>query len=72
MVYGELGTFPLELQTKIKMICFWNKLVSSEKYQKVSIEDLLEWLNYIFFCRGHTERFELSLPILYDSDKNHH
>jgi hypothetical protein len=30
MVYGELVRFPSELQTKIKMICFWYKLVASE------------------------------------------
>jgi hypothetical protein len=30
MFYGELGIFPSELQTKIKMICFWYKLVASE------------------------------------------
>ena len=29
MVDGELDRFPLELQTKIKMICFWYKLVST-------------------------------------------
>jgi hypothetical protein len=41
MVYGELGRFPLELQTKIKMICFWYKLVSSE----------IDFLaNFINFC----------------------
>jgi hypothetical protein len=30
MIYGELGRLPLELQTKIKMICFWYKLVTSK------------------------------------------
>jgi hypothetical protein len=39
------------------------------KNQKVSIEDLLEWLNYIFFCRGHTELVELGLPFFYDREK---
>jgi hypothetical protein len=29
MVYGELGQYLMELQIKIKMMCFWNKLVGS-------------------------------------------
>ena len=29
MVYGELGQYPMELQIKIKMLCFWNKLVGN-------------------------------------------
>ena len=29
MVYGELGRYPLEINIKMKMICFWFKLVSS-------------------------------------------
>ena len=28
MVYGELGQFPLELQTKKRMLNFWFKLVN--------------------------------------------
>jgi hypothetical protein len=24
MVYGEPGRYPMELQIKIKMLCFWN------------------------------------------------
>ena len=29
MVYGELGRYPIELQIKIKMFCFWNKIVGN-------------------------------------------
>ena len=58
MVYGELGRFPLELQTKIKMICFWNKLVSSKNklfgklYQLLltlhsSGSNKFKWINYV-------------------------
>jgi len=58
MVYGELGRFPLELQTKIKMICIWYKLVSSENKLSGKIYQLLltlhssgsnkfKWINYV-------------------------
>ena len=29
MVYGEPGRYPIELQIKIKMLCFWNKIVGN-------------------------------------------
>jgi hypothetical protein len=29
MVYGELGRYPIELKIKIKMLCFWNKIVGN-------------------------------------------
>ena len=29
MVYGELGQYPMVLQIKIKIMCFWNKLVGN-------------------------------------------
>jgi hypothetical protein len=29
MVYGELGRYPIELLIKIKMLCFWNKIVGN-------------------------------------------
>jgi hypothetical protein len=29
MVYGELGRYPVELQIKIKILCFWNKIVGN-------------------------------------------
>jgi hypothetical protein len=29
MVYGEPGRYPMELQIKIKMLCFWNKIVGN-------------------------------------------
>ena len=29
MVYGEIGQYLMELQIKIKMLCFWNKLVGN-------------------------------------------
>ena len=41
MVYGELCRFPLELQTQIKMICFWYKLVSSENKLSGKLYQLL-------------------------------
>jgi hypothetical protein len=56
MVYGELGRFPSELQTKIKMICFWYKLVASENKLSGKLYQLLltssgsnkfKWINYI-------------------------
>jgi hypothetical protein len=28
-VYGEPGRYPMELQIKIKMLCFWNKIVGN-------------------------------------------
>ena len=33
----------------------------NKRIKKVSIDDLLEWLNYIVFCRGHTEHFLTTL-----------
>ena len=29
MVYGGHGRYPMELQIKIKMLCFWSKFVSN-------------------------------------------
>jgi hypothetical protein len=66
MVDEELGRFPLELQTKIK-ICFWYKLLSSENklsgklYQLlVTLHSLhssgsnkLKWINYVKSISGH-------------------
>ena len=31
LVYGELGRYPLIVNIKCRMLCFWSKLVSSEK-----------------------------------------
>ena len=31
LVYGELGRYPLIVNIKCRMLCFWGKLVSSEK-----------------------------------------
>jgi len=30
MVYGELGRFPLSINIKMRMVGFWNRLVSNE------------------------------------------
>jgi hypothetical protein len=30
MVYGELGLFPLSINIKMRMVGFWNRLVSNE------------------------------------------
>lgn len=30
MVYGELGRYPIEIEINVKMVCFWNKLISSQ------------------------------------------
>ena len=30
MVYGELGRFPLDISIKIRMLCFWNKMLMKE------------------------------------------
>jgi hypothetical protein len=31
MVYVELGTFPLEIKVKMRMVSYWNKLLQNEK-----------------------------------------
>ena len=65
MVYGELCRFPLELQTQIKMICFWYKLVSSENKLSGKLDQLLltlhssgsntfKWINYVKSILDHT------------------
>jgi hypothetical protein len=65
MVYGELCRFPLELQTQIKMICFWYKLVSSENKLSGKLYQLLltlhssgsntfKWINYVKSILDHT------------------
>ena len=36
MVFGELGQFPLELQTKTRMLNFWFKLVNINCKHKFS------------------------------------
>jgi hypothetical protein len=41
LVYAEMGRFPLELQTQIKIICLWNKLVSNEYKLSANIYQIL-------------------------------
>ena len=33
LVYGELGRYPLIVNIKCRMLCFWSKLVLSENFQ---------------------------------------
>jgi hypothetical protein len=58
MVYGELGRYPIELQIKMKMLCFWNKIVGNPDKLSDQIYRLLfkllisgnrdiPWVNYI-------------------------
>ena len=58
MVYGELGRYPIELQIKINMLCFWNKIVGNPDKLSGKIYRLLfklfisgnrdiPWMNYI-------------------------
>ena len=52
MVYGELGQYAMELQIKIKMLCFWNKLVgNSDKLLSGKIYRLL----FKLFIRGNRD-----------------
>jgi hypothetical protein len=37
MVYGQLGRYLIELQIKIKMLCFWNKIVGNPDKLSVKI-----------------------------------
>ena len=30
-VYGELGRYPLDISIKVRTLCFWSKLISTEK-----------------------------------------
>ncbi len=32
-VYGEFGTYPLDIDIKVKMINYWNRLIS-DKHEK--------------------------------------
>jgi hypothetical protein len=41
MVYGELGRYPMELQIKIKMLCFWSKFVG------IQVKSTDYYLNYL-------------------------
>ena len=58
MVYGELGRFPIEISIKIRMICFWNKMLMNENKLSSKIYRLLfnlhvngnrdfKWINYV-------------------------
>ena len=58
MVYGELGQYPIELHIKIKMLCFWNKILGNPDKLSGKIYRLLfklfksgnrdiSWMNYI-------------------------
>jgi hypothetical protein len=58
MVYAEMGRFPLQLQTQIKIICLLNKLVSSEYKLSANIYQILltlhssgsnkfKWIDYV-------------------------
>ena len=48
MVYGELGQYAMELQIKIKMLCFWNKLVSNP--DKLLSGKIYRLLFKLFMC----------------------
>jgi hypothetical protein len=37
MVYGETGQFPLEIEAKCRMLCFWYKLVQTPIENKLSL-----------------------------------
>ena len=44
MIPGELGQYPLEIQAKSRMLCFWYKLSDAQTKDKLSN------LIYIFYC----------------------
>jgi hypothetical protein len=46
MVYGEIGRYPIALQIKIKMLCFWNKIVGNPDKLSCKIYRLL-FINYL-------------------------
>ena len=81
MVDEELGRFPLELQTKIK-ICFWYKLVSSENKLSGKLYLLLptlhssgsnnfKWINYVKSFLDDTGLSNISTAYLYKFLKNY-
>jgi hypothetical protein len=57
MVYGELGRFPLEIEVKMRMVSYWNKLLQNEKLSNSIYRLLLslkhngvqtfKWLNHV-------------------------
>lgn len=58
MVYGELGRFPIEISIKVRMLCFWNKLLINENKLSSKIYRLIfnlqangnrdfKWINYV-------------------------
>ena len=73
MVYGELGRFPIEISIKMKMICFWYKLVTnvdklSGKLYKLMFNlcengnNSFKWINYvksIFDETGNSEIWQV-------------
>ena len=50
MVYGELGQYAMELQMKIKMLCFWNRLVGNPD---MLLSDKIYRLLFRLFIRGN-------------------
>ena len=50
MVYGELGQYAMELQIKIKMLCFWNRLVGNPD---MLLSDKIYRLLFRLFIRGN-------------------
>jgi hypothetical protein len=46
LVYGKIGRYPIELQIKIKILCFWNKIVGNP--DKLSGKIFLQIANEYF------------------------
>ena len=57
MVYGELGKFPIEIEAKLRMLCFWCRLCNDISIGATKISSLLYML-----CLSLYQSSEFKLP----------
>jgi hypothetical protein len=84
MIYGELGCYPLSIKIKLRMISFWNRLISNENKLSSKLYKLMyklhmngttnfKWISFVqsvFNDTGLSYVFESQFPICMSSIKS--
>ena len=60
MVLGETGMYPIEIQAKCRMLCFWYKLVDNQNFKKYS-SIIYTFLFSLYEKQIHTSTFLTSV-----------
>ena len=84
MIYGKLGCYPLSIKMKLRMISFWNRLISNENKLSSKLYRLMyklhmngttnfKWISFVqsvFNDIGLSYVFESQFPICMSSIKS--